>query len=145
MLGFERGDYATLSDLLRELRELFVYISDHDRSVFLKDWVDSPTLKNVERTGVILSTEDCKDFAVIGLDKIRRLGYNVRLVVCQVETGEGHLMCEIASRDYSEAYFFDNRQIKLTVKNDLKRYKFIAVSPWNLVATDTRPWLKVKA
>lgn len=144
MSGFERGDYSILSDLHREIREKFTYLTDQDKHGLVERWDNAPTLKNIGRTGVTRFVDDSGNFSLVSLDKVRVLGYNARLVICYTETGVGHVICEVASSDYAEAYFFDNRQIKIAVLNDLVKYRFVAVSPWNPQPTDERPWLKVK-
>lgn len=144
MSGFERGEYGVLSDLHRQILEKFNYVTDQEKHGLVEKWEDSSTLKNIGRSGVTRFTGDCEEFALVSLDKARAAGFNARLAVCFVETGEGHAICEVASKDYKEAYYFDNRQLKIAVVSDLKQYRFVAVSPWNPEPSDTRPWLKVK-
>lgn len=144
MSGFDRGDYGRLADLHRDILEKFTYMSDQEKFGMVEHWQDEVTLKNIGRTGVTKFTGDCEEFARVSVDKARAAGYNARLVVCYVETGEGHALCEVASKDFAEAYFFDNRQHKIVVAEELiaKRYKFVAVSPWNPVPGDDRPWMR---
>lgn len=144
MSGFERGDYGRLSDLHRQIFERFTYISDEDKHGLVEKWEDASTLKNIGRVGIKKFTGDCEEFALVSMDHAQRLGFNARLVVCYTEGGEGHALCEVSSPDYSEAYYFDNRQHKLAVRKDLRGYRFVAVSPWNPEPADERPWLKVK-
>ena len=144
MSGFNRGDYGQLTELHRQVFERFTYITDKDKHDLVEKWEDSSTLKNIGRTGVTRFTGDCEEFALVSLDHARRMGFNARLVICYTENNEGHALCEVASGDFSEAYYFDNRQLKLAVRKDLKSYRFVAVSPWNPEPADTRPWLKVK-
>jgi predicted transglutaminase-like cysteine proteinase len=144
MSGFDRGDYVKLSDLHRELREKFNYIRDAEKHAMIERWEDASTLKNIGRSGVTKFTGDCEEFALVSLDKARAMGFHARLVLCQVETGEHHAICEVASPDYQEAYFFDNRVLKILVLNELKHYTFKTVSPWDPEPSDPRPWLKVK-
>ncbi|QVD49196.1 hypothetical protein LUCX_126 [Xanthomonas phage vB_XciM_LucasX] len=141
--GFARGAYGQLSDLHRQIREKFTYITDQQKHGMVERWEDSSTLLNIGRSGVTRFTGDCEEFALVAADGARRYGYNVRLVVCYVETGEGHCLCEVASEDFTEAFYLDNRQIKLSTRDDLKKYKFVAVSPWNPEPRDERPWMKV--
>lgn len=145
MSGFNRGDYGQLAELHRQVFERFTYVTDEEKHGLIEKWEDSSTLKNIGRTGVTRFTGDCEEFALVSLDRARQMGHNARLVICYTEDGEGHAICEVASPDYSEAYYFDNRQHKLAVRKDLKKYRFVAVSPWNPEPADTRPWLKVKA
>lgn len=144
MSGFERGDFGVLSDLHRQIMEKFNYLTDREKHGLVERWEDSSTLKNIGRTGITRFTGDCEEFALVSMDKARQHGFNARMVLCLVETGEGHAICEVASRDYREAYFFDNRQHKLATAEQLKKYKFIAVSPWNPEPDDKRPWLKCR-
>lgn len=144
MAGFDRGEYGVLSDLHRQILEKFNYMTDQDKHGMIERWEDSSTLKNIGRAGVSKFTGDCEEFSLVSMDKARALGFNVRMVVCRVETGEGHAICEVASKDYVQAYYFDNRQLKLVVASELKQYRFVAVSPWNPEPGDDRPWLKVK-
>lgn len=146
MSGFERGDYGVLSDLHRQIMEKFTYMTDQEKYGMVEMWGDSTTLKNIGRSGVTKFTGDCEEFALVSAAKAQEHGYHARIVVCYVETGEGHAICEIASKDYAEAYFFDNRQHKVVVAEELlnKKYRFIAVSPWNPTPHDDRPWLKVQ-
>ena len=144
MAGFDRGDYALLTDMYRQIRERFTYITDEEKHGEVEHWEDSSTLKNIARTGVTRFTGDCEEFALVSMDKVRAMGFNARLAVCRVETGEGHLICEVGSRDFTEVFYFDNRQIKVATLKDLKGYKFAAVSPWNPKPADERPWFKVE-
>lgn len=144
MSGFERGDYGLLSDLHRQVFEKFVYVTDQQKHGRPEHWEDASTLKNIGRTGVSKFTGDCEEFSLVCLDQLVRNGYQARLVVCMDETGAGHCICEVSSKDGKEAYYFDNRRHTLAVKKDLAKYKFVAVSPWNPEPSDTRPWLKVK-
>jgi hypothetical protein len=143
MAGFERGDYVRLSDIHREIREKFNYIDDVEKNAMIARWAGAPTLKNVARSGVTKLTEDSGEFTLVGLDKARLLGFHTRFVVCYRETGKGHAVCEVASPDYEEAYIFDSAQLKIVSRNDLDKYRFISVSPWDLEPNDSRPWLKV--
>lgn len=145
MSGFERGDYGQLSDLHRMIREKFHYITDQEKWKVIEWWEDSSTLRsNINRVGIQKFTGDCEEFSLISLEKAREHGFNARLVVCIVETGEGHAICEVASPDRTEAYYFDNRQIKVATAKDLEKYRFVAVGPWNPEKGETRPWMKVK-
>ncbi|WJJ54930.1 hypothetical protein [Xanthomonas phage RTH11] len=144
MAGFERGQYGELSDLHRQIREKFTYVTDQEKHGLVEKWEGAETLKNIGRSGVTRFTGDCEEFALVSLDKARAHGFNARLVICRVETGEGHLICEVGSKDFTEVYYFDNRQIKLATLSELKGYKFVAVSPWNPEPKDARPWLKVQ-
>lgn len=143
MAGFERGDYAELSALHRDIYEKFTYISDKEKWAMLERWEDSSTLRNIGRSGVAKFEGDCEEFALVSLDNLRRKGYNARLVVCLVETGQGHAICEVASQDYEQAYYFDNRHVGIRTRAELKGYRFLSVSPWNPEPGDTRPWLRV--
>lgn len=144
MAGFERGQFMQLSDLHREIREKFNYITDQEKHGMVEHWEDSSTLKNIGRSGVGKFSGDCEEFALVSMDKLRQMGFNVRLVVCRVETGEGHAICEVASADYAEAFYFDNRKLKVSDLSELKGYTFVTVSPWNPVPADDRPWYKVR-
>lgn len=144
MPGFERGDYGMLSDLHRQILEKFNYVSDREKHGLVERWEDSSTLKNIGRSGIAHFNGDCEEFALVSVDKAREAGFNARLVLCYTEAGEGHAICEVASKDYSEAYYFDNRQLKLVIVGELKKYRFVSVSPWNPQPSDVRPWLKVK-
>ncbi len=144
MAGFERGDFGKLSDLFRLIREKFVYITDREKHGLVERWEDSSTLKNIGRSGITRFTGDCEEFSLVSMDKVRERGYHARMVLCLVETGEGHAICEVASPDYKEVYYFDNRQTKPVTNKELSKYKFIAVSPWDPEPADKRPWLKVK-
>ncbi len=144
MSGFKRGDYGQLSELHRQIFEKFSYMTDTEKHGLVERWEDSTTLKNIGRTGITRFTGDCEEFALVSLDHAIRQGYNARLVVCYTEQNEGHAICEVASPDYAEAYYLDNRSHKLAVRKDLKGYRFVAVSPWNPEPGDQRPWMKVK-
>lgn len=144
MSGFDRGDFGKLSDLHREIREKFVYLSDKEKWDAIEHWEDASTLKNIGKAGVSKFTGDCEEFALVSMDKAKDLGYHARLVVCRDELGEGHCISEVASPDYSEAYYFDNRKVQLATRTDLAKYQFLAVSPWDPVPADERPWLRVK-
>lgn len=144
MSGFERGDYGRLADLHRAIREKFNYVQDEEKQDLILRWTDASTLRNIGRSGITQLSGDCIEFSLVSLDHARQFGFHSRLVLCRTETGQEHIACEVASTDYHESYFFDSRQLKVVTATDLKRYRFIAVSPWNLEPTDQRPWLKVK-
>jgi len=144
MAGFTRSDYVTLGDIHQRILERFAYVSDKDKHGLVEKWEDSSTLKNIGRTGVTRFTGDCEEFALVCLDQAMQHGFNARLVVCYVETGEGHAICEVVSSDYTEAFYLDNRMGRPCVRRDLSKYRFISTSPWNPVPADKRPWLNVK-
>ena len=144
MSGFERGDYVKLSDLHRDMREKFTYLSDQQKHGLVERWGDASTLANIGRSGISSFDGDCEEFALVALDHARKLGFHARLVLCYVETGGAHAICEVASPDYQEAYFFDNRVLKVVTMTELQKYRFISVSPWDPEPSDPRPWLKVK-
>lgn len=144
MAGFERGHFGDLSEMHRVLRERFNYITDQDKHGIKEFWEDTSLSKNIARTGITRFTGDCEEFAMESMRKARDAGFHARLVVCRVETGEGHAICEVASADYTEAFYFDNRQLKVVTLAELKGYKFVAVSPWDPKAGETRPWYKVE-
>lgn len=82
----------------------------------------------------------CSTFAVVCMDKAIQLGFQARLVACYTETGEGHLICEVASKDWSEAYYFDNRRPDIVTLSQEVGYKFLGAGPWDPQPGDTRPW-----
>lgn len=144
MSGFEHGAYGALSTLHREVREKFIYRTDKEKWGLLEHWEDSTTLKNLRTSGVPKFTGDCEEFAMVAMDNAIHQGYNARLVTCFTETGEGHCLCEVASADFTEAYYIDNRFVRLAVDVDIAKYKIVSVSPWNPKPAETRPWQRAK-
>lgn len=142
MSGFEHGDYGRLKDLHRQIFEKFVYITDREKFGLVERWEDSSTLKNIGRSGITKFTGDCEEFSLVSMDKVRERGFHARMVLCLTEGGEGHAICEVASKDYKQAYYFDNRFATVATAEMLSKYKFIAVSPWDPEPADPRPWLR---
>lgn len=140
MSGFDHGAYGALTSLHRDIREKFTYRSDKDKWGLVEHWEDSSTLRNLRSSGVTKFTGDCEEFAMVAMDNAMRLGFNARLVTCYTENGEGHCLCEVASSDFTEAYYLDNRFVRLAASADIAKYKIVSVSPWNPQAGETRPW-----
>jgi hypothetical protein len=106
------------------------------------DWEPDSKLQPAELSSVKF-VGICESYARVGLARCTAQGIKARLVVCYDELGEGHCICEVSDDQEQEAWYLDNRQDHLAVRDDLVKYKFLGVSPWNPKPGDTRPWMLV--
>lgn len=139
MLGFAPDQLQQLQHIQVETLRHFVYTSDQVTHGLVEYW---PTFNDVKSAILDNATfrEDCDGFAIVCMNRAMQAGFKARLVVCQVETGEGHCICEVTSYDETQAYYFDNRRKTLVAAKDEINYKFVAVGPWNPQPGDQRPW-----
>lgn len=110
----------TVNEIFAQAKALFHYASD--QCVFGKSeyWASLNELDRSKcKTGVI--DGDCDDFASWCVGKLRAEGIPARYVICQVETGEWHCVCE------SDGVILDNRQ-SFTTPIDLLPYTWHSIS-----------------
>lgn len=140
MTGFTLDEYQKLQQDHRNMLRKFDYKTDKIKWGVTEYWEPDklllPAVRGARWSG------DCEEFAMVAMHKAMERGFNARLVTCVVETGEGHLICEVASPDFQHAYFFDNRMKGLANASMLadKGYKLYSHSPWNPQPKETRPW-----
>lgn len=144
MAGFTKEEVANLVRIHRDLLRLFTYRTDLETHGLADYWEDDqvllPTvLHNVPFTG------DCEEFAMVSLHRAMDLGFDARLVIGWTETHEGHCLCEVVSRDMTQAYYLDNRKLGLVTRSGLPGYTFYSASPYNPQKGDTRPWVLLDA
>jgi predicted transglutaminase-like cysteine proteinase len=119
--------YTVCSNIHARVLRGFRYVHDSKNYGVVEDW-RFPT--DVDRV-----TDDCDGFAIACRVLVREEGLESRLVVCQAETGEGHLVCAVGN------YILDNRMRGVVTREKLERhgYKFLYVSglepgePWRAV------------
>lgn len=140
-MAFSLSDYQFLLRLHKDLFNRFEYVTDERKWATLEYWEPEST-RAVGIEGKSFSG-DCEEFALNAMTICMKNGLDARLVFVYTELGEGHCICEVASRDKTQAYFLDNRQKTLATRSTLKGYKFHSVSPWNPVPRDTRQWHRV--
>ena len=141
-MPFTKQQVEQLKNIHKQLLSQFTYKTDQDKRNTVEYWegvgVHRPTgPSNAPFTG------DCEEFAMVAVQKVNAAGFSARLVICWVETGEGHCIAEVSTEDGDESYFMDNRQRKLSMQQELKGYRFHSVSPWNPQPGDQRLWYRV--
>ncbi len=137
--GFSIMRYDILRTIHAQTFKDFTYQFDKDKWKVPEFWEGEQILRPAIEEGKGF-TGDCEDFAMVCLQKAMKAGFKARLVFCKVETGEGHCICEVASEDNKEAFYFDNRFRHLAEISHLKGYEFYSVSPWNPQPGEKRPW-----
>jgi predicted transglutaminase-like cysteine proteinase len=123
--------YDELNRVMHEVLNNFVYESD--MAVWKKDeyWATPKEMyKHRKADGKV--HDDCDGFALMCREKLDAMGIENHLIYCKVETGEGHLVCEV------DGYIFDCRQSDVQLNQDLP-YQWISRSgtkagqPWHLI------------
>lgn len=121
----------TADAVFAQAKVLFVY--ETDQTCFGKPeyWAALPELeRGLQKTGKVEG--DCDDFAGWCVGRLRAQGIEARYVVCKVETGEWHCVCE------SDGLILDNRQTAVLHYFELP-YDWYSVSgyqagdPWHLI------------
>lgn len=139
MAGFPPDAIAKLQKIKSEMTRQHNYITDGKKWHMNEYWESDSVLAPMVNGSRRLNT-DCEEYAIVSMRKAHQAGFNARLVICQVETGEGHCICEVSSNDGTQAYYFDNRRPNVVPISGLKGYRFYSVSPWNPQPGETRPW-----
>lgn len=139
MAGFTPAQFNKLSSLFLTAFGQFTYETDRSKYGVEEYWEQITRTSPEVRTRMPLKG-DCEAFAMLCMQKLINAGFNARLVVCRTERGEGHCICEVVSSDSQEAVYFDNRRTRVSQRRDLTGYTFLAVSPYNPVPGETRPW-----
>ena len=120
-----------LDRVFKEVTSLFIYRSDQEAWGSPEYW-SSPKERCVQEQANGCVIGDCDDFALMCRERLDNLGIQNRLVFCQVETGEYHLVCE------SLGNILDNRQT-MVMPRQLLNYKWLAISgvkqgdPWHKI------------
>lgn len=142
-MTFQKTQVTQLRRLHEELMRQMTYVTDMEKHKVAEYWEGVKALRP-SAEGKAPFQGDCEEFAMLAIDKARKLGFDGRLVTCQDENGDGHCIAEISTADGDESYFFDNRQTHLATRHDLAHYRFYAVSPWNPMPGDQRQWYLVE-
>ena len=97
----------------------FVYVKDNERwagdpNLWIGEhWeTDAELIADLDTKGFV--SGDCDAFAKLCWLALRKLHIPSRLVVCNTETGEGHLVCE------SEGWVMDNRYMTVVTRQELE-------------------------
>ena len=122
------SDKSILDDIFQDVKGRFTYVPDNFQFNRVEYWMD-PELLDGDFSG------DCDDFALACRKLVRAAGLPSRLVFCQVENGDHHLVLE------SRGWILDNRQRLVVSNSDYDgQYKWISMSGFN--AGD--PWTSIK-
>lgn len=141
MENVDKYETAIAEEVMAWALHHFYYEKDEQR------WKDNPELVMNEHWETRAQIEndlatrgavhgDCDAFAMMCWFSLRKAQVPSRLVMCLVETGEGHLVCMTKS-----GWVLDNRQMDIASNKDLERmgYKFLSMSgfepgeAWHLV------------
>lgn len=139
MAGFTQKDIDMLETLKAQVEHEFTYETDQDKFGLDDYWEDDKVLKP-SVVGNSPISADCEEYAMISMRKAVAAGFKARLVIGLDETKAGHCICEVASSDGTQSYFFDNRRKVIATQHNLLGYYFYSCSPWNPTPGDTRPW-----
>lgn len=110
---------SNLRKVHRETLKRFTYVPDRVQYKVSEHW---PQPKQLPDFGPFRG--DCDDFALMCRKQLHKLGIKNRLVCCIVETGGGHLVCEV------EGYILDNRCSDVARRDDLP-YTWYSISGYN--------------
>lgn len=123
-----------LGTIHRKIFQRFTYAKDQDQYGINEKWV----MPEEAYDGSQRFTGDCEDFALACRKVCREAGIeDSRLVYCKTELSGGHCVLEV------QGWILDNRQTKLKSRDDMKGYRWIAVSgynsgdPWHYINNST--------
>lgn len=110
-----------LKDIHRWALEHFTFMRDEARwpGQFVFDHWETDAEINAELKGGGKVVGDCDAFAKMCWNALRARGIKARLVMCQVETGEWHLVCE------SDGWVLDNRQPTVMKRDELEGLGYV--------------------
>ena len=127
------GYLKDCKDIFRSTKDGFVYVKDEDQHSVPEDWRFPIDEKNVKG--------DCDDFAIACRMQLKNLGYECRLVFCEVRPGSGHLICVIGSMALDNRFNWPTKLVDLV---NLHGYRLISISglnpgdPWREVSVDDK-------
>ena len=113
----------------------FNYTSDILQRGMPEHWVDVDELSGLDQMARGTFKDDCDGYALACRHQYRKVSIPNRLVFCQTETGEYHLVLEV------EGWILDNRR-RWVIDRGHCEYKWISISgyekgdPWHEVYTD---------
>ncbi len=142
-MAFKDTDYVQLRAIHKRNMARFVYKTDLEQFKKHEYWIDEKVLQAYVGTKLQF-VGDCEEFARVCMFEAIAAGFDARLVICKIENGEGHCVCEVADPKRQQAWYMDNRRTKLVDVKGLAGYVFYAASPWNPMAHDARPWIELK-
>ena len=116
-----------LDNIHNKVLRKFTYKTDAKQYGMAEKWI----MPDEAYDGTQEFTGDCEDFALACRKLCRHSDVtNSRLVYCEDETGEGHCVLEVAG------WILDNRKTKVMSRDDMRKYKWIAISGYN----SGEPW-----
>lgn len=121
----------TAAEVHRQVLRVFTYQLDAETFNEVEHWADTTYIIEALRVGRLVG--DCDDFALACRLLLWGYGIENRLVLCQTEQGEHHLVCEAGG------YVLDNRQERI-VRLDELRYQWLKLSGYR----QGDPWTTVK-
>ena len=119
-----------LQELLDSVQSRFTYVPDEERFGEADYWM---TISDLDADGKLRG--DCDDHALLCRHELRAKYIPNRLLFCQCENGEYHLVCEV------DGWILDNRFERVISRDDLQ-YRWIAISgfeagePWHEIVAD---------
>lgn len=137
--GFSPEAKKALQGIQADVQRMFTYEADKAQWGIIDYWEDDQWLLPAVMHNKPFKA-DCEAYAMVCMRKAIAAGYKARLIVCLTELKEGHAICEVASEDGTQAYYFDNRRHVLAMRQSLIGYYFYSASPWRPTPGDTRPW-----
>ena len=110
----------------------FNYTSDIEQRGVPEHWVSSDELESLDDAEKRTFKDDCDGYALACRYQCRKVSIPNRLVFCQTETGEYHLVLEV------EGWILDNRRRWVIARHETG-YRWISISgyekgdPWHRV------------
>lgn len=123
--------YSILSEIHAETLDRFTYVGDKENYGMREHWPSPRQLPNPPAQ----FRGDCDDFALMCRKMLRYEDIPNRLVYCIVETGGGHLVCEV------EGWILDNRYGQVMRRDDMP-YSWVSLSgyeegdSWRIIKQD---------
>lgn len=123
---------SKLNKIHKTVFNKFQYKTDLENYKIIEKWVQP----NFDFDGSSSIIGDCEDFALACRNLCRKENLTTRLVVCRVETGEGHCVLEC------NGWILDNRRKKVVSREELEDagYEWIAISGYE----PGDPWYRIE-
>jgi len=128
-LTVDKADLQAISDYVQWR---FNYTSDIEQRGAPEHWVSSGELESLDEAQKGTFKDDCDGFVLACRYQCRKVDIPNRLVFCQTETYEYHLVLEV------KGWIMDNRYKYVMPRNNVP-YKWISISGYE----KGDPWHKV--
>ena len=127
MLG---RDFAAAMSVHAWAKRRFEYVPDETEHGQIEHWPSFAEIDAATAHGGVLR-DDCDGFARLCQYRLERV-FNLptRILLCTVENGGGHLVCEIGGTDEAGGYVLDNRREAVTTRARLleEGYTFLKLA-----------------